>query len=322
MNRATSYWRCALMLFGILVGVSEAAVAQRAAAVAPLVAARPGSLASMPDLVIAFTPDTNYMLVFPSLWERRSVFRQVQAEWTIVELAFTRDSTRAARVTGKAAGVYINGAPVGAGRIRQVLPGFCGDPPAWCPTRAVVEVVGSLSRTEPPIVAVSPPPTHSAETVDPTDDEFAAASQALLVVFRTAAGIRIRITAEQMGTPTVYAIDDIDNERRLIVAAGSLDLGGGGSFSGLVVGVAADTVLRAASGRAKRLTAGRSEELRSVNAFDLNGDLRDELLLAWKSGDDWQFELLAPDRLSRFSQLWRGPDLSLPAAAPARPRRR
>jgi len=321
--KGLSWFSCRGLLVSGLFAVSPAVAGAQRVAVAPLGAPPRGVTASFPGLLIAFGPDTSYILVYPSLWERRSVFRQVQGEWTIVEAAFTRDSTRAAHdVLGKAVGMYINGVSVGAGRVRQVLPGFCGDPPAWCPTRAVVEVVGALMRTEPPIVAVSPPPNHSAETVDPTDDEVAAATRALLAVFRTAAGIRLRITEEQMGAPTVFAVNDVDNEHRIVVAAGSLDLGGGGSFSGLVVGLAADTMLRAAAGRAIRLGAGQTEELRSVSAFDVNGDTRDELLLAWKRGDDWQFELLGADRLSRFSQLWHGPDRSVPTAAPARPGRR
>lgn len=311
--------RRALLLTVLLALLPGATLAQ---AVAPLANARPGVAPGLPELVIAFTPDTGYTLVYPSLWERRSVFRLVRGEWTIVEAAFTRDSARGARdVNGKTAAMYIDGVSVGAGRVRQVVPGFCGDPPAWCPTRAVVEIVGALMRTEPPIVAVSPPPNHSAETVDPTDDEASAATRALLAVFRTAAGIRLRITEEQMGTPTVFAINDVDNSRRLVVAAGSLDLGSGGSFSGLVVGISADTLLRAASGRAVRLTAGRTEELRSVSAIDMNGDTRDELLLAWKAADDWNFEILGANRLGRFAQLWRGPDRSPPGAAAARPRR-
>lgn len=323
MKRSSRSARRTLLSLGLLAATPAVGTAQRAGMVAPLAAPRPGALASMRDLVIAVTPDTGYMLVIPSLWERRSIYRQAQGDWTVVEPAFARDSTLASHdVMGKTVGMYVNGVSVGAGRIRQVLPGFCGDPPSWCPTRAVVDVVGSLSRNEPPIVAVSPPPTHSAETVDPTDDEVAAATLALLAVFRTAAGIRIRISEEQMGTPTVFAVDDVDNDRRLVIAAGLLDLGAGNSLSGLVVGTAADTILRAATGRATRLSAGRAEELRAVNAFDLNGDTRDELLLAWKNGDDWQFELLTADRLGRFSQLWRGPDLSLPPPPAVRRRRR
>ncbi len=311
--------RFALWLTGLIALAPSVASAQ---AVAPLANARPGVAPALPELVIAFTPDTAYTLVYPSLWERRSVFRQAQGQWSIVEAAFTRDSARAARdVNGKTAAMYIDGMSVGAGRVRQVVPGFCGDPPAWCPTRAVVEIVGALTRTEPPIVAVSPPPNHSAETVDPTDNEAAAAGQALLTVFRTAAGIRLHITEEQMGEPTVFAVNDVDNGRRLVVAAGSLDLGPRGSFSGLVVGISADTLLRAANGRAIRLPPGRTEELRSVNAIDMNGDTRDELLLAWKAGDDWQFEILGSDRLSHYAQLWRGPDRSAPPAGAARPRR-
>lgn len=321
MKRSWRSARLALLSLGFLAATPAVGAAQRTA-VAPLAAPRPGALASLGELVIAFAPDTSYVLAIPSLWERRNIFRQAQGNWSVVEPAFARDSTRASRgVIGKAVGMYINGASVGAGRVRQVLPGLCGDPPAWCQTRAVVDVVGSLSRTEPPIVAVSPPPMHSLETVEPSEDEVAAATLALLAVFRRAAGIRLRITEDQMGTPTVFAVDDVDNNRRLIIAAASLDLGGGNSFSGLVVGIAADTILRAATGRATRLSASHSEELRSVNSFDLNGDTRDELLLAWRSGDYWQFDLLTPDRLGRYSQLWRGPDLSLPAA-PTRGRRR
>jgi hypothetical protein len=281
--------------------------------------ARPPARIELP--VIAFAPDSAYSLVLPSLFEPRSIYRQVGGEWTILDAPFARDSTRAAQLVGQALAIYVNGLSVGAGRVRQVTPGLCDDPPAWCPSRASVEIIGALTRTTPPFVAVSPPPNHAAEVVEPTEDEVAAAARALLSVFRTAAGIRVRITDDQMASPTVHVVNDVDNSRRILVAATSLSLTAGGSFSGLVVGVAADTLMRSATGRATRLAAGRSEELRYVGSYDFNADGRDELLLGWVSGDSWTFEVLSPDRLGRYSQHWRGPDRSAPAPARAPARR-
>lgn len=287
--------------------------AQRAAPLTPVPAA---SRIAMPDL-IAVRPDSAYQVVVPSLYERRTIYRQVLGEWNLVESAFRRDSSRAARLVGTAAAFYIDGQSVGAGRVRAVQPGFCGDPPAWCATRATLEVVGALMRDTTPVVAVSPPPVHTAETVEPSEDEIAAASVALLGLLRTAAGPRQRVRDDQLGTPTVFTINDVDTERRIVVAATALDLGAAGSLSGLVVGIAADTLLRSAVGRAARRASGSPDELRLVSAMDFNGDGRDELLLGWLSGGDWTWEILSPDRLGRYKVHFRGPDRSMPT-----PRRR
>lgn len=317
MSRPGLLPRCAPWLFALTAVSPELLAAQRAT-VGPLLPARAATRIALPE-VLAVSADSQYTLLLPALYEPRALYRTVAGEWTIAEPVFRRDSLRAARsVVGKAVGLYIDGVAVGTGRVRQVQAGLCDDPPAWCPTRATVEVVGGLTRSTPPIVALSPPPTHSAETMEPTDDEVGAASRALLAVFRMAAGRRQPIREEQMSTPVVFAINDVDNARRVLVAGGSYDLGGAGALSGVVVGIAADTLLRAATGRARRLAPGINEELRSVSAFDLNGDGRDEVLCGWVSGGDWQFEILSPDRLGRFSQQWRGPDRSPP---PARPRR-
>lgn len=295
-----------------------AAAAQRA--VAPLGQAPTAARIAMPDLV-AVRSDSTYELVVPSLFERKAIYRQAQGEWSLVESVFRRDSSRAARLVGRAVAFYVDGQSVGAGRVRAVTPGFCGDPPAWCPTRATIEVVGSLMHDTPPMVAVSPPPTHTAETVDPSEDEVAAASVALLGVLRSAAGPRQRVSEDQLATPTVFTINDLDNEHRIVVATGALDLGRTGALSGLVVGIAADTVLRSAVGRAIRRPPGSSEELRLVSAMDLNGDGRDELLLGWVNGADWTFEILSPDRLGRYTLHFRGPDRSAPPAPGAARRR-
>lgn len=305
----------ALVTFAALQALPAAA--QRA--VAPLSQVPPAARIALPDFV-AVRPDSLYQLVVPSLFERRAIYRRVQAEWTLVESMYRRDSTRAARLVGSVAAMYIDGQSVGAGRLRGVQPGFCGDPPAWCPTRANLELVGSLLRDTPPIVAVSPPPVHTAETVEPSDDEVAAASLALSGLLRAAAGSGRRVSEDQLASPTVYAINDIDNERRVVVAAGVLDLGTAGSVSGFVVGIAADTMLRSTVGRATRRPPGSSEELRLVTAMDLNGDGRDELLLGWTSGGDWTFDILSPDRLGRYAQHFRGPDRSIPAAPGGRRR--
>jgi len=297
--------------------VPAAAAAQRA--VAPLSQVPVAARIAMPDLV-AVRPDSTYQLVVPSLFERKAVYRQVAGEWTLVETIFRRDSTRAASLVGRAAEFYIDGQPVGSGHVRSIQPGFCGDPPAWCPTRATIDIVGSLMRDAPPMVVVSPPPVHTAETVEPSEDEVAAVSLALLGLLRTAAGPRQRVSEDQLGTPTVYTINDIDSERRIVVAAGALDLGATGSVSGLVVGIAADTLLRSTVGRATRRPPGSTEELRLVTAMDLNGDGRDELLLGWVSAGDWTFEVLSPDRLGRYKLHFRGPDRSMPAMGARRTR--
>jgi hypothetical protein len=304
-------------LIPTLVMAQASALSAQRATVSPMAVARPPARIELP--VVAFTPDSTYTLVLPSLYEPRAVYRQVAGEWSISDAAFARDSTTASRIVGQAVGLYVEGASVGAGRIRQVAPGFCGDPPDWCPTRATIEVIGALTRNTPPIMAISPPPTHAAEVVDPTEDEVATAARALLAVFRTSAGPRLRVTEEQMAPPTVFAVNDVDNSRRILVAHGSMGLGTAGSYSGLVVGIVSDTLLRAGTGRAIRLPAGQSEELRYVGSFDFNGDGRDELFLGWLSGQIWSFEVLSPDRLGRYSQHWRGPDRSIPA--PARGRR-
>lgn len=308
-----------LLLLGLVLSLPAQSLAQRIT-VAPMAVARPPARIELP--LIVFAADSVYTLVLPSLYEPRTVYRQTAGEWTIADAGFNRDSTAATRLVGQAVGIYVNGTSVGGARLRQINPGFCGDPPAWCPTRATVEVIGALTRTTPPFVGISPPPLHAADVEEPTEDEVAVASRALLAVFRTAAGLRQRITEDEMAAPTVYAVNDIDNSRRILVAGGSLSLGASGSFSGLVVGIASDTLLRAATGRASRLAAGVSEELRYVGSFDFNADGRDELLLGWVSGENWTFEVLSPDRLGRYSQHWKGPDRTIPQPARAPARRR
>ena len=273
--------------------------------------------------MLAVNADSAYQLLVPSLYERRQVFRLLGREWTTVESVIERDSLRGAReVDGKAVGLYVEGVPVGAGRVSEVQLNLCDEPPVWCPPRAVVGVIGALDRTGGRVVAVSPPPALSAETVEPTEDEVGAVSRALLAVLRAAAGIRVRVREDQMAAPIVYAIEDSVGDRRLLVAAAQLDLGAAGTYSGLVLGVAADTLLQAASGRATRLAARTSQDLQLVSAQDLNGDGTLELLLGWLTGGaEWRFEILAIDGLGRWSVHWSGPDRTPPAAAGRRARR-
>ena len=269
----------------------------------------------LPD-VLAVNADSAYQLLLPSLYERRQVFRLLGREWTTVEPVIERDSMRGAReVAGKAVGLYVDGVSVGAGRVREVRLNLCVEPPSWCPPRAVVGVIGTLEREGGRVVAVSPPPGLSAETVEPTEDEVGAVSRTLLGVLRAAAGVRVRVREEQMAQPNVFAIDDRTAGRRLLVAAAQLDLGGAGTYSGLVLGVASDTLLLAASGRATRLVAGASQDLQLVSALDLNGDGTLDLLLGWLAGAEWRFEILTADRLGRWSVHWSGPDRTPPATA-------
>jgi hypothetical protein len=93
-----------------------------------------------------------------------------------------------------------------------------------------------------------------------------------------------------------------------------LDQGESGAYSALVVGMGGDTLVGNAAGRASRLAPHAAEELRFVRGLDLNGDGRDELLLGWVSGSEWQYEILAADRLGRWTVQWRGPDHSMPTS--------
>jgi hypothetical protein len=271
--------------------------------------------------VLAVNADSAYQLLVPSLYARREVFRLRGQEWTTVEPIIARDSLRGAReVVGKAVGLFVEGIPVGAGRVSEVQLYLCAEPPDWCPPRAVVGVIGALERVGGRVVAVSPPPVFSAETVEPTWSEVSSVSRALLAVLRAGAGVRVRL--DQMAALNVYAVDDRVAGRRLLVAAAQLDLGGAGAYSGLVLGVAADTLLQSASGRATRLTSRASQDLQLVSAQDLNGDGALELLLGWLTGGtEWRFEILAIDGLGRWSEQWSGPDRTLPAAAGQRARR-
>jgi hypothetical protein len=266
--------------------------------------------------VLAVNADSAFQLLVPSLYARRQVFRLLGREWTTVEAVIERDSLRGAReVNGKAVSLSVEGIPVGVGRVSEVRLNLCAEPPAWCPPRAVVGVIGALEREGGHVVAVSPPPALSAETVEPTEDEVGAVSRALLAVLRAGVGIRVRVREDQMAAPNVYAVDDRAGGRRLLVAAAQLDLGRAGAYSGLVLGVAADTLLQAASGRATRLASRESQDLQLVSAQDLNGDGTLELLLGWLTGAEWRFEILAINGMGRWSVHWSGPDRTPPAAA-------
>ena len=300
-------------------GIARPAHGQRPPS--PIGAAPRAARIHLPE-VLAVNADSAYQLLVPSLYERRQVFRLLGREWTTVETVIARDSLRGANeVAGKAVGLYVEGIPVGAGRVSEVQLNLCAEPPAWCPPRAVVGVIGALEREGGRVVAVSPPPALSAETVEPTEDEVGAVSRALLAVLRAAAGVRVRVREDQMAAPNVYAVEDRVGGRRLLVAAAQLDLGGAGAYSGLVLGVAVDTLLQSASGRATRLAARASQDLQLVSAQDLNGDGTLELLLGWLTGAEWRFEVLATDGLGRWSVHWSGPDRTPPAAAGRRARR-
>jgi hypothetical protein len=306
----------AMLAAGLLVAPA-AGLAQRST-VAPLVAARPAARMTLPE-VLAVANDSTFVLLQPSLFERRAVFRHEGNRWEAVESVFQRDSLRAmSEVVGKVVALHSEGEPDGAGRVRAVRPDLCADPPAWCPPTVTIEVVGHAGRAASPVIAVSPPPGHASVAVEPTEDEASAAARALTLVARTAAGPRGRVRDDQLGTPAVFALLDSIGGRRLLVAAGMVEQGDAGAYSALVVGAGGDTLVANAVGRATRLPSGAAEELKFVSALDLNGDGRDELLLGWLSGREWQFEILAADRLGRWTVQWRGPDRTMPASGARR----
>lgn len=300
----------------LVAGLTGAREAHGQRLIPPIGTAPRAARTRLPD-VLAVKTDSVYQLLVPSLFERRQVFRMLGGEWTTVETVVARDSVRGAtEVTGRAVGLYVDGALVGTGRVREVQLNLCAEPPAWCPPTAVVGVIGTLEREGGRVVAASPPANLAAETVEPTEDEVGAASRALLTVLRAAVGARARVREDQMATPNVYAIDDRAAGRRLLVAATLVDLGGAGTYGGLVIGVAGDTLLRSPSGRAGRSPAGATRELQLVSALDLNEDGALELLLGWLAGTEWNFEVLRADRLGRWSVHWSGPDRTPPAAGP------
>jgi hypothetical protein len=276
---------------------------------------------TLPD-VIAVQTDSAFRLLVPVLFERRQVFRNTAGVWSLVDAVLSRDSTRAASaVEGRAVALYADGVGVGTGRVTQVQPDFCGAPPAWCPPRATITLIGTLERESPHLVAVSPPPGLSADVVEPTEDEVGAATRVLFAVLRTAVLPRGRIREDQLGTPVAFAIDDRTRLRRLVVAAVPLEQSAASRYIGLVVGIAGDTLLRTPSGRAVRIAAGPLPDLQIVSALDLNGDGGIEMLLGWQVGSEWQFEILSEDAQGRWLVHWTGPDLTLPAAPVTRRRR-
>lgn len=299
-------------LVAVLLAAPALGRAQRPA-VAPLETARPAARIRLPE-ILAVETDSTFVLLQPSLFERRAVFRLEGSQWSAVESVFQRDSVRAAReVVGKAVALHVEGRPTGAGRVRAVRPDLCADPPEWCPPRVTIEVIGEAGQATPPVIAVSPPPAHASGATEATEDEVAAAARALLAVARTAAGPRGRVRDDQLGSPAVFVLYDSTANRRLLVTAAMVEQGDAGGYSALVVGTGGDTLVASAAGRATRLAPGAAEELRLVSALDLNGEGRDELLLGWLSGHEWQFEILAADRLGRWSVQWRGPDRTMPA---------
>jgi hypothetical protein len=239
--------------------------------------------------------------------------RRDGGRWAAVEPAIGRDSVRAAReVVGKAVALYAEGEPVGVGRVRVVRPDRCAAAPGWCPPVAAIEVIGQAGPVARPVVAVNPPPTHASPVVEATDDEGAAAASALFAVARTAAGPRVQVRDDQLGTPAIFVLDDSTGHRRILVAAGLLDQGKGRVISVLVVGTGGDTLVANAVGRGTASERGSADELRFVRGLDVNGDGRDELLLGWQGGSKWQFEILAADSTGRWAVQWAGPDRTLP----------
>lgn len=304
--------RFAAVVVVLLIAPSQAR-AQRAA-ITPLVAARPAARIALPE-VLAVAVDSTFLVLRPSLFEPRNIMRVDKGRWTTVESAVQRDSLFAVReVVGKAVSLHAEGEPVGAGRVRAVRPGRCAEPPGWCPPTAAIEVLGQAEPAARPLVAVNPPPSHSSPPAEATEDESAAAANALLAAARTAVGRRGRVRDDQLGTPAVFVFDDSARHARILVAAGMVEQGKSRPLSALVVGIGGDTLVRSAVGRATALAPGSTEELRFVTVLDLDGDGRDELLLSWQSGSEWQFEILAADRAGRWTRQWRGPDRTLPAA--------
>jgi hypothetical protein len=306
----------ALVLVVVTATPTPAQRVVRTVAVAPLASARQAQRIPLPDAIAVFT-DSTYMLVVPSLFEPRTIYRFLDGDWTVSDRAIERDSARGARLAGLPLALYAEGQPAGTARLLEVRPNFCADPPAWCPTRAEVEVLGQLTEETPPIVAVGPPPLHASNTIEADEEEASAAMEWLLGAFRAALRPR-SLDFARVGEPVVFAVQDTSGDRLVVVAGSRYDLGAGGSLSALVVGVAAGAGFRNVVGRAQRLPPGATEELQFVSGFDLSGDGRDELLLGWLRGEEWWFEILSPDRLGRFAQHWRGPDRSLPAVRPAR----
>jgi hypothetical protein len=316
MSRAVGVLVNVVALLSVVATPAAGQRVVRTVAVAPLASAPPARRIPLPDAIAVFT-DSTYMLVVPSLFERRAIYRYVDGDWTVSDRAIERDSVRGARLAGLPLALYAEGQPAGTARLLEVRPNFCADPPAWCPTRAEVEVLGELTEETPPIVAVGPPPQHASHTVEAEEEEASAAMEWLLGAFRAALRPRA-VDVAHVGEPVVFAVQDTSGDRRVVVAGARYDLGAGGALSALVIGVAAGTVFRSVVGRTARLAPGATEELQFVSGFDLNGDDRDELLLGWLRGEEWWFEILSPDRLGRFTQHWRGPDRSLPVARPAR----
>lgn len=309
----------AMVLAAALGALGRAAPAQRL--VLPLSSAPRTARLVLPD-VIAVQTDSVYRLLVPALFERRQVFRSTAGTWTLVDATLVRDSARATTaVEGRAVELYADGVSVGRGRVREVRPDFCGAPPAWCPPRAAITLIGTLDRASPHLVAVSPPPGLSADVVEPTEDEVGAATRVLYAVLRTAIVPRGRIREDQLGAPVAYAIEDRTRLRRLVVAAVPLEQSATSRYVSLVIGVAGDTLLRTPAGRAARVAAGPLPDLQIVSALDLNGDGGIEILLGWQVGNDWQFEILSEGAQGRWLVHWTGPDVTLPAAPTARRRR-
>lgn len=296
-----------------LLAAPGGARAQRST-VAPLVTARSSARIALPEiLAVAF--DSTFVLLRPSLFEPRSVLRVEGGRWSAVERALERDSLRALReVVGKAVALYGEGVPVGAGRVRAVRPDRCEEPPVWCPPTALIEIIGEGTGDVLPLVAVYPPPTHGSENVEPTDDESAAATDALLIAARAAAGPHRAVREDRLGAEAVFVLEDSARQGRILVTAVIVDSGGARPISVLVVGAGGGTLVRSAFGRATVLKSGAMEELQLVSGLDLNGDGRDELLLGWLSDDEWRFEILAADRMGRWTVQWRGPDRTMPAS--------
>jgi hypothetical protein len=295
-----------------LLAAPGGAWAQRST-VAPLATAPAAARIVLPE-ILAVAVDSTFVLLRPSLFEPRSVLRLEGGRWGVNEPAFKRDSLRGVReVVGKVVAVVAEGEPDGAGRVRVVRPDRCAAPPAWCPPTVVIEIIGRGGEEVRPLVAASPPPAHTSELVDASDDEGAAAESALLIVARAAAGPHGKVGEDQLGVEAVFVLDDSTGHRRILVAAGMVGEGGPRPISALVVGAGGDTLVRNAVGRARALKSGSVEELRFVRGLDFNGDGRDELLLGWQSGSEWQFEILAADRTGRWAVQWRGPDRTLPA---------